>query len=265
MSYMRGRVARLDAILDFCNLHNITIIEDCAHSLGTYWRGRPTGVFGVASCFSFHDKLLSSGEGGILATDDDQILMQAAVMSGTYEDLWKRHLSHPKLDNPYQGKVAQFSMRMSAVTAAILQPQIPLINSFAEEYRSRYRLLASLLSKSDYIRIPRIDENAEFVSNTLQFELINMENSVIEEALTSIRNSGIPLARFGLHDRNDRCVWNWNYLENGIEHSVPYCLNVLPNTCDLRIRRTMSTDDISTIAEVITHFVDNAVKRRIVE
>lgn len=259
MSYMRGRVARLDAILDFCDFHNLVIIEDCAHSLGTYWCGRPTGVFGVASCFSFHDKLLSSGEGGILATNNDHLLMQAAVMSGTYENLWKRHSSHPNLDNPYQGTVAQFSMRMSAVTAAILQPQIPLICSFAEEYRARYRLFTTLLSKSDHIRLPRDDKNAELVSNTIQFELINMKDSMIEKALTLICNAGIPLARFGMQNRNDRCVWNWRYLEDGIEHSVPNCLSVLPNTCDLRIRRTMSTNDISAIAELIVHLVDNAV------
>lgn len=259
MSYMRGRVARLDSILEFCISNRILLIEDCAHSLGTFWRSRPTGIFGIASCFSFHDKLLSSGEGGILATDNDHIFMRAIVMSGTYENLWKRHLSHPPMENPYQGHIAQFSMRMNSVTAAIIRSQIPLINQFTEEYRNKYQLLTSYLSKSKYLRIPKTDDHALFVSNTIQFEIINMTDHEMEQAITTIAKTGIPIARLGFYDRNDRCVWNWHYLAPGIEQTVPYCTNLLRNTCDLRIRRTMTDNDILTIARVIVLSLESAV------
>ncbi len=70
LSYMRGHVADLDRIIALCERQGVKLIEDCAHSLGTKWRGRQTGVFGVASCFSFQDKLINAGEGGFVATDD---------------------------------------------------------------------------------------------------------------------------------------------------------------------------------------------------
>jgi dTDP-4-amino-4,6-dideoxygalactose transaminase len=258
MSYMRGRVARLDSVLELCRSRGVIVIEDCAHSLGTSWRGRPTGVFGAASCFSFHDKLLSSGEGGILATNSDQILMRATVMSGAYERMWSRHLSRPSMQNPYQGHLAQFSMRMNAVTAAILRPQVSLIDQFAQQYRDRYRLITSLLSKSRYVRIPDTDEHALLVSNTVLFEMQNMSEEAMSLAIERLAETGIPLARLGPADGNDRCVWNWHYLAAGVEQTVPQCVGLLRNTCDLRIRRTMSDSDIATIALTITTFLEAA-------
>jgi perosamine synthetase len=260
LSYMRGRVARLDDIFDFCSSHNVIVVEDCAHSLGSFWKGRQTGVFGSVSCFSFHDKLLSSGEGGILVTNDEDIIMKSIVMSGSYENLWKRHIKHPKLDNIYQGEIPQFSMRMNAVTAAILKPQISYIDKYIAEYRSRCKLLKSKLSKSNNIRFPENDINAELVDNTIQFEFTDLTNIQIDQIVSSICNAGIPLARFGLNNRNDRCVWNWNYLDEKIQKSVPHCFEILENTCDLRIRRTMTDDDIANIANTVLGCIISAIK-----
>jgi perosamine synthetase len=258
LSYMRGRVARLDSLFNFCASHHVTIIEDCAHSLGTSWRDRSTGTFGAVSCFSFHDKLLSSGEGGMLVTDDDQLLMRAVVMSGTYERLWQRHLSHPPINNIYQGHIAQFSMRMTALSAAILRPQIPLMKRNVEEYRERYKWMQSCLSRCDHIRIPHVEEAAKLVSNTIQFEICNSPESAIQDAVKAIGETGIPLARFGPYDRNERCVWNWHYLPYGTAQTVPRCTNLLRNTCDLRLRRTMTEDNVKRIAQIIVESIEKA-------
>lgn len=255
MSYMRGRVARLEEVLEFCEQHSIRVIEDCAHSLGSNWNGKPTGAFGLLSCFSFHDKLLSGGEGGVLLTDSADILMKATVMSGTYEDLWSRHISCPKEQNVYQGNLPQFSMRMSAVTASILVPQVELIDSYAADCRERYNLLSSLLAQSPKIRIPIIDYRAELVCNSIQFEISCFTGSQSDSFLASVQSAGIPLARLGLKDRNERCFWNWHYLGEELQESVPVCWSILPKTFDLKIRRRMTTDDIVSIATVILNAV----------
>ena len=49
---MRGHVADLDRVLAVADELALTVIEDCAHTMGASWRGRPTGTFGTIGCFS---------------------------------------------------------------------------------------------------------------------------------------------------------------------------------------------------------------------
>jgi hypothetical protein len=68
------------------------VIEDAAHSLGTLWHGRKIGTIGAIGCFSFQSyKLVNAGEGGILITDDADLVARAVIMSGAYEHNWKKH------------------------------------------------------------------------------------------------------------------------------------------------------------------------------
>merc|ERR1712110_330447 len=75
LSYMRSRVPpQLDEILKFVADKNLQLIEDCAHTLGAYWDGKPLGAFGVAGCYSCQtNKLINAGEGGFLTTNDKEI------------------------------------------------------------------------------------------------------------------------------------------------------------------------------------------------
>ena len=92
ISHMRGHTSDMDVIMDMCNAAGIPVIEDAAHSLGTTWAGRNIVTIGKIGCFSFQSyKLLNAGEGGIMITDDADLIAQAIVMSGAYEHNWKKH------------------------------------------------------------------------------------------------------------------------------------------------------------------------------
>ena len=92
ISHMRGHTSDMDAIMALCDARNIPVIEDAAHSLGTTWHGQNIGTLGRIGCFSFQSyKLVNAGEGGILITDDADLLAQAVIMSGAYEHNWRKH------------------------------------------------------------------------------------------------------------------------------------------------------------------------------
>ena len=92
ISHMRGHTSDMDAILQLAAAKGIPVIEDAAHSLGTKWHGKTIGTLGRVGCFSFQSyKLLNSGEGGILVTDDADLIARAVIMSGAYEHNWKKH------------------------------------------------------------------------------------------------------------------------------------------------------------------------------
>ena len=92
ISHMRGHTSDMDAIMELCEARAIPVIEDAAHSLGTTWAGRNIGTIGRVGCFSFQSyKLVNAGEGGILITDDADLVARAVIMSGAYEHNWTKH------------------------------------------------------------------------------------------------------------------------------------------------------------------------------
>ena len=91
ISHMRGHTSDMDAIMRLCDARDIPVIEDAAHSLGTTWHGKNIGTLGRVGGFSVQSyKLLNAGEGGILITDDADLVGRATIMSGAYEHAWEK-------------------------------------------------------------------------------------------------------------------------------------------------------------------------------
>ena len=74
LSYMRGHIPDMDVLMEVCARHDLTVIEDCAHTMGAGWNGVLTGTFGAVGCFSTQTfKHMNSGEGGLIVSNDDDI------------------------------------------------------------------------------------------------------------------------------------------------------------------------------------------------
>ncbi len=95
LSYMRGHIPDMDRVLAVCAKHDISLIEDCAHTMGAKWRGIRSGNFGKVAAFSTQTyKHMNSGEGGFLTTNDAELAAVAVVSSGSYM-LYGRHGAIP--------------------------------------------------------------------------------------------------------------------------------------------------------------------------
>ena len=69
--HMAGLACEIDMILKICKKYNIKLIEDCAHSVGTKFKSKHVGNFGISGCFSFYPtKQITTGEGGMLVTNN---------------------------------------------------------------------------------------------------------------------------------------------------------------------------------------------------
>jgi dTDP-4-amino-4,6-dideoxygalactose transaminase len=89
-----GRVAEMEPILALAHRRGIAVVEDAAHALPARSSGRHAGTFGSAGALSFYaTKTVTTGEGGMLITDDDRIADRARVMRlhGISRDAWKRY------------------------------------------------------------------------------------------------------------------------------------------------------------------------------
>ncbi|OGZ26838.1 MAG: hypothetical protein A2365_01415 [Candidatus Nealsonbacteria bacterium RIFOXYB1_FULL_40_15] len=95
-----GNPAEMDELLEIAEANNLIIIEDCAHSLGSEYKGKKTGTFGKASFFSFsRDKVISSVYGGMAVTNDDNLAERIRKENVSFPGLgWIfQQLLHPVL------------------------------------------------------------------------------------------------------------------------------------------------------------------------
>ena len=145
VSHMRGHTSDMDAIMALCEARGLPVVEDAAHSLGTLWRGRKIGTLGRVGCFSFQSyKLVNAGEGGILVTDDADLVARAVIMSGAYEHNWAKHMAapDPALDAAFarwQNRLPLYNLRLSNLSAAIIRAQLPEIAARVRAGRSQSR------------------------------------------------------------------------------------------------------------------------------
>merc|ERR1719231_1505796 len=96
LTHMRGKVADMDRAYEIAEKHGLQVVEDCAHALGIQWRGEQLGRKARVACFSTQSaKMINSGEGGFLCTDDDEIAAKAICYAGCYEGLVAQHIIAP--------------------------------------------------------------------------------------------------------------------------------------------------------------------------
>lgn len=252
LSHMRGHIGDMEAIVAICHENGITMIEDCAHTMGARWHGIKSGNFGSIACFSTQTyKHINSGEGGLLTTNDPEIAAKAVLMSGSYMN-YAAHGAIPEL-NAFANlrlKTPNYSGRMDNLRAGILRPQLPLLEENIGRWNTRYRALESgLAAASGLNTIPRPQGEA-FVGSSLQFHCRNERQAADLVDRCAVR--GVDIKWFGspvpvaFTSRFD----SWAYLGRPAE--LPNTLRILSTTCDLRIPLTFNPDDCETIALIIS-------------
>lgn len=117
----RERGMRRDGILELCRKHGLKLIEDAAHAFPTRYQGRMIGSFGDVTCFSFYaNKTITTGEGGMLVTDDESVYKRSKIMRlhGINRDIWDRFTTKGA---PWEYDVVApgFKYNLSDVNAAI--------------------------------------------------------------------------------------------------------------------------------------------------
>ncbi|GAA4279519.1 LegC family aminotransferase [Aquimarina mytili] len=170
-----GLPARIDEIISVCNKFNIAVVEDAAESLGSYYKGKHTGTFGLLGTFSFNgNKTITTGGGGMIVTNDDDIAKKAKHLTTTAK------IPHPW---DYEHDMIAYNYRLPNINAALGCAQIeklPLIlkkkRELSDKYqtffsgKSLYYIVEPKNSVSNYwlnaILLENVEERNEFLRNT---------------------------------------------------------------------------------------------------
>ena len=117
-----GSPCRVDEIRDICFDYHLCLIEDCAESLGSFYKGKHTGTFGEIGIMSFNgNKIITAGGGGCIFTDDEELAKKAKYLTTTAKVLHKWEYTHD---------MTGYNYRMPNLNAALLVAQLENLDIF---------------------------------------------------------------------------------------------------------------------------------------
>lgn len=154
-----GYACDMPAIMEIARRHNLTVLEDAAHSIGSTLEGRALGAWGAVGCFSFFsNKNMTTGEGGMLTTDDDALAEKLRILRshGMTSLSWDRHKGHAYT---YDVVDLGYNYRIDEIRAALGRAQLrklPANNTRRKKLTALYRELLSELAPE--VRVPFAEE-----------------------------------------------------------------------------------------------------------
>lgn len=252
LSHMRGHVCDMDRLMAVCRSAGVTVIEDCAHTMGATWHGEPSGRHGLFGCYSTQTyKHANSGEGGLIVSDHPEAMARAILLSGSYM-LYGRHRAAPppEVFATLKYSVPNISGRMDNLRAAILRPQIRRLSEQVARWNARHAVIASGLVDTPGLRLPRAATGAQRVGSSVQFTLPGWRAEAVRDVVGRCAARGVELKWFGADEpvaftsRYD----SWRYFD---VPRLPRTDAVLAGLIDMRLPLTFSLEDCALIARII--------------
>ncbi|NLE46105.1 MAG: hypothetical protein GX620_15405 [Chloroflexi bacterium] len=142
-----GLCAELDEIRRICDEHGIFMIEDCAHSMGSYWKGKHSGSYGDVGCFSFQQsKQLTTGDGGMLTMS----------RSDLHDGLYGGWAFGGEVPTRYMA----LNYRMNEMTAAVGLAQLQRVDNYLDEYTENLRIMNEAVADCAWLRNREVPADA---------------------------------------------------------------------------------------------------------
>lgn len=212
-----GVAVDMDKALSICKKHNLILLEDTAHSIDSYYKGKPLGSFGHMATFSFHEtKNISSGEGGLLVINDEKYISRAEIVweKGTNRSAFSRG----DVDK-YEWVDVGASYPPSEIIAAFLYAQLTHVEDIQKTRKAiweRYYSNLLPLDRNDLIEIIKLPEFA--TKNGHLFYILTKDKKQRDELLDYLNNNMI------------HAVFHYLPLHSSPYYSTHHDGRMLPNT-----------------------------------
>lgn len=190
--HFAGLPCDMDAILAVARKHNIPVIEDAAHAVGSEYKGKKVGVLGDVTAFSFYPtKNMTSGEGGMVTTDNEEMAdrIRKFAFFGINKEVWERY--GKKQSWQYDIILPGFKYNISDIHAAIGRVQLKKLDEFNRQRKEMAQVFKAQLScLGECISLP--PETPETVHNWHLFPvLLNKTDKTREELIEYLHQNNI--------------------------------------------------------------------------
>jgi dTDP-4-amino-4,6-dideoxygalactose transaminase len=252
LSHMRGHIADMDRLMAISDAAGLPVIEDCAHTMGAAWNGVASGRHGRMGCYSTQTyKHMNSGEGGLIVSDDSDLMARAIVLSGSYM-LYPRHRAAPPPEAFEAVKyiTPNVSGRMDNLRAAILRPQLADLSRQCARWNALYRVVEAGLSGTPGLALIERPQAEHFVASSFQFRLPDWPAGRVRALIARAAARGVELKWFGeaepvgFTSRHE----SWRY---AAPQALPQTDRILAGLIDMRLPLTFSPDDAALVARIL--------------
>ncbi len=195
-----GCSAKLNNIMTLAEKYNLRVIEDAACALGTEYKGKKVGTFGDVGCFSLHPrKAITTGEGGIVVTNDDSIARKVKI------------LRNHGIDNS-EGFIdfieAGFNYRMTDIQAAMGVVQLRKLDNILARRKKCANIYNKLLASNKFVTLPNDMENGRHIFQT--FHILLDKKIDRNKVMLDLRKAGIE-SNIGAYAVHKQTYYNNKY------------------------------------------------------
>lgn len=173
-----GNPCEIKSIVDLCDTYNIKVIEDAAESLGSYYEGTHTGLFGESGVFSFNgNKIITSGGGGMIVTNKEEIATTVRHLTTTAK------VAHPY---KYSHDTLGFNYRMPGINAALGLGQLKKLPEFLKVKQDIANLYRDFFESTD---VQYFDLCSSSSKSNNWLNAIIFDSSMLQEQFLKLTNS----------------------------------------------------------------------------
>ena len=165
-----GNICQIDKILKIAKKYKLVVIEDAAEALGSFFKNKHAGTFGLVGCFSFNvNKILTTGGGGAIITDNKLLAKKIKHISTTAKINHRWEYVHDAVG---------YNFRMPNINAALGSAQIENLNKFLISKRKLFLKYYKDFSKVNDVRLVK---NPEFSKSNNWLNTVFIKNSSIKK------------------------------------------------------------------------------------
>ncbi len=182
--HLFGHPADLDSLKEITSANNLTLIEDACQAHGALYKSQQVGSVGDMACFSFYpSKNMTTGEGGMVTTNDDEL-----------DDILRMIINHGE-KQAYETERLGHNFRMPEVAAAIGTCQVDKLPGFIEKRRKNVEHLSSLIKDNPNVKLPIVKDWAEHSWYLFTIEILQKTTSLTrDEFAAKMHEAGIGAA-----------------------------------------------------------------------
>ena len=250
-----GQCCDMPAILALAEEYGLFVLDDAAHALPAARRGRRVGAMGCPTAFSFYaTKTLTTGEGGMLTTDDDALAQRVRLMSlhGISRDAWKRYAADGSWY--YEVVAAGYKYNLTDIAAALGRVQLRRLETMRAARAAIAARYASAFAAMPEVEAPRTQEDGEHAWHLyalrLRLERLRIDRAQFIQELHA-RRIGTSVHFIPLH-RQPFYAARYAYQPA----DFPVAEAEYPRLVSLPIYSRMSPSDVDSVIEAVADVLE---------
>jgi perosamine synthetase len=237
--HLGGNPCEMKEINEIANDHDLYVVEDAAHAMGSKYQGSYCGTLGIAGTFSFYpNKIITSAEGGLVSTNQEDLMKRINIIRNQGREKY----------GPSEIKELGFTYRLSDIHAAIGLNQIKYINNFVEHRNILAKNYNNELSNINWIQ-PQYIQNGNLSSYYAYIIKLNKEAPIKrDELIEKLEKNGIETSIL-FHPVHTQKIYSKLFGQKKGSHPIAEELG--DSSLALPMYNDMSISDVKYVVNII--------------